>query len=427
MRPLDRVGDLAQQRGQPLHRGGLAVCGGQVFLARDDTQIIIHHRSRLRDDLPPAGRVLQGQLVRVQAIRQGRDAQLRLEPALLAHQAGRADDGLPLAFERLPRRLQAAQGGLLARGVRVQRQGDVAAVALDLAHLRLGQRGAHPRDDVRHADLVRADDIHVALDEHGQVCIADGLAGHVQPEQHAALVEERRLRRVHVLGRGMRGVLPQDARAEADHPALHIADRDHEAAAEAVVVPHPVIALDQQPGFLDLLGPVALVEQPRLERIPAIERVAQLPGFPGLLRQAAPLKIIAGNGGLRMAHEQVVIVAGRVGQDRAQPFQPAGVALRGRAALLQLHPGLCGQQRQRLPEVQVLALHHKREDVAAGAASAETMPALGFGKHDKGGGLLVVERTKALVVTSRLLKLDIGRDHVDDVEATLDFFDDAHG
>ncbi len=96
-------------------------------------------------------------------------------------------------------------------------------------------------------------------------------------------------------GCGRPGVFPQDPGAEADRPALHVADRDHQAAAEAIVVAAAVVAPDDQPGRLDLAQRVAFAGQPVLQRIPTVQRVAELPGFPGLLRQAAALQVLPGD------------------------------------------------------------------------------------------------------------------------------------
>jgi hypothetical protein len=59
---------------------------------------------------------------------------------------------------------------------------------------------------------VEHDDVEVAFDHNGHACLLDGGLGGVQPEERAALAEERRVGRVHVLGR--LGVVAQSAPAE---------------------------------------------------------------------------------------------------------------------------------------------------------------------------------------------------------------------
>jgi len=173
---------------------------------------------------------------------------------------------------------------MFARHIRVQGQRDVGRVPFQQPHLRLSQRRAHARDDVRNADLVRHQHIHVSLDDHREVCIADRLAGHVQAEEHASLVKERCLRRIHVLRARIRRIFTQDPRPEADRPPLSIANRNHQPAAKPVEVTSGLLLPDDQAGFFKLLGPVALALQPIFQCIPAVQRIPKLPVFPGLPR-----------------------------------------------------------------------------------------------------------------------------------------------
>ena len=100
-----------------------------------------------------------------------------------------------------------------------------------------------------------------------------GRARVVRVEQDGALVEERRLGRVEVLGRRV-GV--ERAAAEGDDAALEVGDREHDAVAEAVVgdgdvvarrpaCRRPTISARREAGLGEVL----------LERRPGVGRIAQ--------------------------------------------------------------------------------------------------------------------------------------------------------
>ena len=96
----------------------------------------------------------------------------------------------------------------------------------------------------------RRDDVHIAFDDDQAPGGAAGRAGAVEVVEGAALVEEGRVGRVEIL----RLALAKDAAAEGDHPPARVADRDHQAAAEAVVgVLVAFVGLDQHAGVDQLV------------------------------------------------------------------------------------------------------------------------------------------------------------------------------
>ena len=62
------------------------------------------------------------------------------------------------------------------------------------------ERRAHRGHRVFHTVLRQHDHVHEALDHQRTLVLTDGLPGLEQPEQRPGLVEDRRLRRVQVLG-----------------------------------------------------------------------------------------------------------------------------------------------------------------------------------------------------------------------------------
>ena len=97
--------------------------------------------------------------------------------------------------------------------------------------------------------------------------LADRVLGEVEPVEQRRLVEDRRLGRVEVFGLGV----ADGAAAEADDPAVAVADREHEPVAEPVVVAAAVPRLKQTglggQGWIDAAG-LEVAE----ERVPAIGR-----------------------------------------------------------------------------------------------------------------------------------------------------------
>ena len=89
---------------------------------------------------------------------------------------------------------------------------------------------------------MHGDHIQVTFHDHHLVGGADRFAGAIQAVQQAALVEQHSLRRIHELGDVVR---VKDAPAKTGHPAVFIADGDHDAVAELVIMPAG-IALGQQ-------------------------------------------------------------------------------------------------------------------------------------------------------------------------------------
>src|SRR6185369_10141001 len=125
------------------------------------------------------------------------------------------------------------------------RRGIEAPHALEL---RLGDGGAVWRDGLGDSGAVEGDDVHIALDDNQAPGAAAGGRSAVDVVERAALVEERRVGGVQILGLA----LAEDPAAERDHPAAGVADGEHEAAAEAVVAV-ALVRFDQHAGLDELV------------------------------------------------------------------------------------------------------------------------------------------------------------------------------
>ena len=98
-----------------------------------------------------------------------------------------------------------------------------------------------------------------------------GTAGPVEIVEHGTLAEERRFRRVQVFCRRI-GI--EGAAAEGDDAAARVADREHDAVAEAVVGDGDVLARHDQPRLLHQVGRHALFGEMGLQRIAIVGRIA---------------------------------------------------------------------------------------------------------------------------------------------------------
>src|SRR5207237_6160762 len=114
----------------------------------------------------------------------------------------------------------------------------------------------------------------------------------VEPIELAALLEERRLGRIEVLGLAF----ADDAAAESDHVAARVEDRKHDALAKAVVTARLLLralgglAIDDEPGVLELAR--RIVGEHRREVLPSLGRVADAVAGGDLARDAAALEVI---------------------------------------------------------------------------------------------------------------------------------------
>ena len=248
---------------------------------------------------------------------------------------------------------------------------------------------------------MHGDDVGVALADDGRARCRHGLLGAVVGKEVLALVEDRGVTRVEVLGRIVCGA--QDAAAKGDGAPLLIVDGKHGPVVEPVgKAPR---AFNGQVGCDELLGAIALPAQVRDERA-APGRVAQVPAAAHVRAKAAPGKVGA-RGGRPLAtatheHGVVVVVRQREGLDEAVLARTA----RGALILGKLDARTICQVANGVRKREVLALHHVLEDVAALAARAKAVPEARCRIHLERGGLLVVEGAASPELPAALTQLD---------------------
>ena len=162
-----------------------------------------------------------------------------------------------------------AHRGALAGGVAVEAQHRHLDQPPQQFELAFGQGGAHRRDRLADAGGRERDNVHVAFDHHDPPGLARDRAGAVQIVQRAPFVEQRRVRRIQVLGCICFRRL-ENTPAKSDRPPARVLDRQHQPPAETGVG-FLALDVDQQAGF---------DQQPGVE---ALERLAdQLAPFGGV-------------------------------------------------------------------------------------------------------------------------------------------------
>ena len=150
----------------------------------------------------------------------------------MAHQMRRIKARLLRAVQRFASHIQTAHRSPGPGRVRIQGNNKAPGKALQQPQLRFCQRRAHLRHQVAEPQLPALHHIHVPFHNHRLARLTDVSPGHVQAKQKLALIKQRRLRRVQVLGHP---IFVQRARAKTYHLAIHIPDRDHQPVAEAVI------------------------------------------------------------------------------------------------------------------------------------------------------------------------------------------------
>ena len=155
--------------------------------------------------------------------------------------------------------------GLLSGCVRVKDQDHALGVPSQKLDVFSGQGGAEGGDDIGDAELVRHEDIRVSLDHDSGPPLSDRAFGFVQPIEAGALVEEDGLRRIEVLRAFS---ISEHSGAETNGAVPHVPDREHDSAAEPVVVAVPLGRLAGEARLLHEVGAYSLVLEETRQAVP---------------------------------------------------------------------------------------------------------------------------------------------------------------
>jgi hypothetical protein len=257
----------------------------------------------------------------------------------------------------------------------------------------VAEGGAARRHRRAYAGEVAGHHVGVALDHDGLLGVLHGRAGEVDAVEHLALLVDRGLGGVEVLG--LDAVVVEDpARTEADRVAVGLADRPDQAAAEAVVVGAAVGDEARRDGLLVGEPATAQVAGQRLAVARGESDPEQLRG--GLV-EAALVQELPGHhgvgGGQLLGVERL--------RDLVRLDQPApGRAARAGGLVVAVLAAerdavLLPQSLDRLGEGEAVDLHDEGDDVAA-LLAAEAVEELARRVDVERRRLLVVEGTEAL-------------------------------
>ena len=231
--------------------------------------------------------------------------------------------------------------------------------------LLFGERRPHRGDRVREAGLVHGDRVEVPLHDDRRPLFANGCPGDVQGVQRRALVEERRLRRIHVFP-GL--VRPHRPTAERDDPAAPVPDRHHEPVPEPVV--RSALTRPHEPRGDGFLFRKALLPEIRKEPVELIRGVAEPEPLDGLGLDASSADVGRDRFSRRRPPEGLaeIEVGGVV---RRQQTLLALLLLR-RAPAGELDAGPLGERPQGLCGREAVLLLEPGEDIAL-LATAKTV------------------------------------------------------
>jgi hypothetical protein len=289
--------------------------------------------------------------------------------------------------------VDAAQAGLHARRITVVQDADGGRVALDQAHLVLGEAGAAAGHHVGDAGLMQADDVRVAFHQVAQLLLHDGALGMVDAVERAALVVEYALRTVEVLGELL--VALQRTRTEGDGLAAETQDRKGDAPSEEVPSTAAAIIAPLDPsGLLQDLGVESVGRGCCGERVAELWHIAQLERADGGITEAALVEVGEADALALIAVPQLLHAP------RHGPLLHHSEALAlallhllfGRLLLLrQVDVVPLGQPTNGLHVAQVLVFLQERDAIAA-LATAEALEDAQVGTDVETRRLLVVER-----------------------------------
>ncbi len=183
-----------------------------------------------------------------------------------------------------------AQACLHARRIAIVEDGDHRRVALDQAHLLLGEAGAAAGHHVGDARLVQTDHIGVALHQIAEALLHDALLRVRDAVERAALVVEHALRTVEVLRELL--VALERARTETDGLAAEAEDGEGDTTREEIPRCAGAIIAPLDPArFLQHFRVEAVGLCSVCERIALLGHVTELEGLDGGIAEAAFVEV----------------------------------------------------------------------------------------------------------------------------------------
>ena len=318
--------------------------------------------------------------------------------------------------------LERASSCAASGGVAVEAEDHRLCEAEQLGHMLCGTRRPQRGHRVGITPLGQRHHVHIAFDDQCVALGAQPLAGFEQAVEFLPFVEDRRFRRIEVLG--LADI--EHPAAEADDFPAHRADREHDPVAEAVVaflLLAFVSADDHQAAFAEQR--VVVARKHPCQRAPALGCIAHAEAGCDGAGQAALFQIghCAGTGLERAA----VMFAG-FGQYFAERGAlglfgvGAGSVFGAVLALWHGQPDLLSQVAHRVHESHAVVFGQESDGVAVNP-TAEAVVGLARRADDKAGRLFAVEGAQTLVVDAGLFQFDMAPHDLDDVDTGQQILD----
>ncbi len=169
--------------------------------------------------------------------------------------------------------VERTHGSHLSRLVGIETKDYFIHVALYDASVVGGERGSLRGYNVLNSGHKTGNQIKLAFAHQGKARVQHRAFRFVEAEEHFALREYERLRRVHILRRLF--VTGKHAATERDHSPLLVANREDEPPAKPVVIMVAAFLPQNQPSLLHEWQLVTLVLRPIDRVVPQIGRIAQ--------------------------------------------------------------------------------------------------------------------------------------------------------
>ena len=315
-----------------------------------------------------------------------------------------------VVFELRQGVFQRAPCGFAASRVAVETEINVVGLAEQEFDVLGGGGRAQRGNGIAHAELRQCHHVHIAFHHQNAARVFHRLARFVQTVQVFALVEQGRVGRIEVFGFG----IVQHAAAKADDLPRNIADGEHDAVAEAVVL--AAFVVQHHAAVYQRCARIRLKHLGQWR--PAFGRVADAVMRDDFGRQAASrhilpclrrtrqLLLVKRAGCLHHLFQRLLLLffGGTLGGGLRIFLADIGHA----------HAHAVGQKLHGFDKAQTLVLHHKADGRPVRTA-AEAMVKLLAGAHGKAGRFFFVERAARHVVRPALFQRNVLVDHIDNI------------
>jgi hypothetical protein len=277
----------------------------------------------------------------------------------------------------------------------------------------IGERRSLRCDDIFNTRHKTRDQVKLAFTNNGALRIQQRAFGFIEAEKDFALGKDGCLGRVHIL-RGL-FVAAQNPSTETDHPALLIANGEHQTPAKTIVVSIRALLLDDQSRFLDQFEIVSLACCPIHRVIPGVRRCSEPKQFYCVSTDTAFGQIFAGNLPCGFAGQRILPALGDLLVDFKEfAFDVARELFSRILFVIERNFRAISQTFDRVWKSDVLVLLDERKDIAA-LVAAETMKNLTVRIDIEARGFFLVKWTKGNKVRAGSLERNIGTDNIHDV------------